>query len=321
MNDFIKADKIIENNKRKNIQRLEIKKEEIGRKIPEYNNISDKIKQLNISLLNKIYENNENQISKIEREIKLLKEKRDFLLEENGYDEEYLNLEYNCSICEDTGEINGKICSCKKDIVNKIRLSRAKMYQAVEEENFENFDLNIFRGEKLEDEPISPKELMTMYYEDFKGYAEKFNRGSDSLYIHGPVGVGKTYICNAISSEVIKRGYNVVYMTALSLMQQLRLYLYSSFETEQEHEEKYNLLIDSDLLVIDDLGTENITENSISNLFNLINSRIIKSKPIIISTNVPIKEVPRFYDERISSRLKDFKEYELLGDDLRGREH
>ncbi len=320
MNDFIKADKIIKSNKEKNIQRLKLKKEEIGRKIPEYNIISNKIKQLNISLLNKIYENNEIKISQLEQEIRLLKEKRSFLLEENGYDDEYLNLEYNCNICEDTGEVNGKVCKCKKDIVNKIRLNRAKMYQAVEEENFENFDISIFRSEKKEDEEISPRELMEIYYDIFKEYAENFTIKSDSLYINGSVGVGKTYICNAISREVIKKGYNVVYMTALNLMQQLRLYLYSSFETEQEHEEKYNLLIDSDLLIIDDLGTENITENSISNLFNLINSRIIKSKPIIISTNVPIKEIPRLYDERISSRIKDFKLYSVVGDDLRGRE-
>lgn len=318
MNDFIKADKIIEKNRYKNLEELKLKEEEVKSDIYEYEILTNKIKLLNISLMNNIKIGNKEKQEEIETEIKNLKSDRAKLLIDNGYDEDYLVLKYNCHICKDTGEINGRICNCKRDIINKIRLNRAKMYQAIDRETFENFDFNIFRNEKKEDEGLSPRELMEIYFGIFKEYAENFSLNSNSLYISGSVGVGKTYICNSISSEVIKRGYNVVYMTASSLMQQLKLYLYSSFEREVENEEKYNLLIEADLLIIDDLGTENITDTSVSNFFNLINNRIIKNKPVIISTNIPIEEIPRLYDERIASRLKNFEFHAIFGDDLRG---
>ena len=241
------------------------------------------------------------------------------LLIKNGYSKDYLNNIYSCNICNDTGEINGKICNCKRKIINKIRLEKANMYQAVDIETFENFDLSIFRDTKNPDEIISPRKLMEMYFDIFKNYAEEFTLSSKSLFISGSVGVGKTYICNSISEEVIKQGYNVVYMTSSNLMQKIWASIYSSFNKMEENKEKYNLILNSDLLIIDDLGSENITDTSTSNLFNLINSRMLLKKPIIISTNIGFDEISRVYDERIFSRIKTFENYGITGDDLRGQ--
>ncbi|WP_099203657.1 ATP-binding protein [Miniphocaeibacter massiliensis] len=319
MNDYLYADKIIENTRLENKKKLDSRKKEIELKIPEYNIFTNKIKLLNLDLIKNIKSNNEANELKIKNEIEELKKKREDLLLKNNYDKNYLSLEYNCEICKDIGEVNGKICKCKKDIINKIRLKRAKMYQAIDRETFENFNFSLFRDTKKEDEIISPKELMKLYFEEFKEYAKNFSVNSKSLYISGDVGVGKTYICNSISSEIIKNGKNVVYMTSSNLMQQLRLNLYSPFDKIEENQEKYNLLMESDLLIIDDLGSENITDTSVSNLFNLINNRMILRKPIIISTNIPIDEISKVYDERIASRIKTFNHHAIIGDDLRNK--
>ena len=319
MNDFIKADKIIENSRLDNEKKLFKKQEEIYKTIPEYKILTEKIKLLNLSLINTIRNKDEETEKKIREEIKLFKNKRIELLKEKNYDSNYLEMKYNCQICKDTGEIKGSICKCKKNIVNKLRLNRAKMYQAVEEETFKNFDFSIFRDTKKENEQLSPRELMELYFDEFKEYAENFSTKSDSLFISGNVGVGKTYLCNSISTEVINKGFNVVYMTSLNLMQQLRLNVYDSFDKAEENQQKYQLLIDADLLIIDDLGTESISDLTVAAFFNLINNRMMVKKPTIISTNIPLNEISRVYDERISSRIKTFKFHPIMGDDLRLR--
>lgn len=319
MNDYIYADKKLEEIRHKNNIILEKRKSEINKKIPEYRLISYEIKLKNLELINAIKKGTKEEISLVEKDLVRLKTNREKLLLNKGYSKDYLDKIYSCNICKDEGEINGKICVCKRDIINKIRFKKANMYQAIDTETFENFDFSLFREEKKENEQISPREIIQILFNKFKEYAENFSINSKSLYISGDVGVGKTYICNSISSEVIKKGYNVVYMTASDLLQQVRSTQYDAFDKMEGNREKYDLIIRSDLLIIDDLGTEYITDQSVSNLFNLINDRIIQKKPMIISTNIGFNEISKIYDERIYSRIKDFEKYKILGDDLRGK--
>ncbi|QQK08061.1 ATP-binding protein [Miniphocaeibacter halophilus] len=319
MNDFIYADKKLEKIRHKNNIILEKRKAEINKKIPEYRLLSYEIKLKNLELINIMKNGTKEEISLVEKDLANLKNNRKKLLVNKGFPTDYLDKIYSCNICKDEGEINGKICVCKRNIINRIRFKKANMYQAIDTETFENFDFSLFREEKKENEQISPREVIQILFKKFKEYSENFSIKSKSLYISGDVGVGKTYICNSISSEVIKRGYNVVYMTASDLMQQLRANQYDAFNRMVENREKYNLIVQADLLIIDDLGTEYITDQSVANLFNLLNTRIIQKKPIIISTNIGFNEISRVYDERIYSRIKDFEKYKILGDDLRGK--
>jgi len=73
-----------------------------------------------------------------------------------------------------------------------------------------------------------------------------------------------------------------------------------------------------DLLIIDDLGTELPSQYSKSALYNIIDTRTLNKKRMIISTNKTISELDEIYDQRIISRLiGDFTVLKFYGHDIR----
>ncbi|WP_300411136.1 ATP-binding protein [Lagierella sp.] len=318
MNEFDRAGKILENRRREMENLQASRKDEVSKKIPGYKKLTRDIAQANINYLYEMRKSDGGDAKDCLQLVKDLKSKRDDLLEKNGYPRDYTERQYYCNICNDTGEVNGNVCKCKKDIIISEKIKNASLHSGVEEENFENFDFEIFSNEKPEGKPASPRDLARFYYDEFKDYCKNFSSSSKSLFITGPVGTGKTYFCNCISHELLAKNVNVVYLTSADLMKKLRNYNLGSFEFEEKNRQDYQLIIESDLLIIDDLGSEQISQYNVSNLFNLINERLNKKKPVIISTNVSFSEIRELYDERIYSRLKTYELYTLYGEDLRG---
>jgi len=101
--------------------------------------------------------------------------------------------------------------------------------------------------------------------------------------------------------------------------------LFKAIEDERFGREEYDEpsgymqdIIDVDLMIIDDLGTEFLNSFVSTELFNIINSRLVERKPVIISTNLGINDIKERYGERISSRIVG--EYEIIkfaGEDIR----
>lgn len=83
----------------------------------------------------------------------------------------------------------------------------------------------------------------------------------------------------------------------------------------------YQAILETDLLIIDDLGTESLNSMKLSELFTILNTRILNLNKItktIISTNLNINDIFNFYEERIGSRIAGFYDiYYFFGDDLR----
>lgn len=84
----------------------------------------------------------------------------------------------------------------------------------------------------------------------------------------------------------------------------------------------YKSILESDLLIIDDLGTESLNSMKLSELFTIINTRILnlnnKITKTIISTNLNINDIFRNYEERIGSRIVGHYDlYYFIGEDLR----
>ena len=79
-------------------------------------------------------------------------------------------------------------------------------------------------------------------------------------------------------------------------------------------------MLDSDLLVLDDLGTELDNQYSIATIYNIINTRLLSAKPTIISTNCEFEELLNKYDQRITSRITgEYVKLYLFGDDIRNK--
>lgn len=157
---------------------------------------------------------------------------------------------------------------------------------------------------------------MDMLRHQCEQYAEKYpNAATMDLLLMGQSGLGKTYLMHAIAKRLLERGFNVMMISAYSFLDVARRAYFSGKQEEMD------TLMDTDVLMIDDMGVEPLMENiTIVQWFNLINERQLRGKGTVISTNLNVEELRRRYTERITSRLLDGKQcmiLQFLGDDVR----
>ncbi len=118
------------------------------------------------------------------------------------------------------------------------------------------------------------------------------------LLIQGGYGCGKTHLAAAIANFVVSMGVPTLFLTVPDLLDTLR-FAYDNENTT--FEERFEDIRSSSLLVLDDFGTQNATEWAKEKLFQIINFRYINKLPLVITTNLPLKDL----DGRIRSRLED----------------
>lgn len=131
---------------------------------------------------------------------------------------------------------------------------------------------------------------------------------------------GKTFMSNCIAKELLNRGKTVLYQTAPVLLESVIDYKMSKQKNSLDN--IYKSVLEADLLIIDDLGTESLNSMKLSELFTILNTRILnlnnKTTKTIISTNLSIKDIFNNYEERIGSRIAGYYDiYYFFGDDLR----
>ena len=180
--------------------------------------------------------------------------------------------------------------------------------------NFDNFDLSLFSSHKNENEKFSERKNMenNLSY-ILNQYLPQFKNSSTNLLFYGNPGSGKTYLSYCISKALLDTGNLVIYKTSEELIKILRDIRFNKADPSLE-----NLLFQCDLLIIDDLGAEHLNEFSITELFNIINKRILMNKKMLISTNLTLPAIPKNYSERIASRLLgDFKLCKFYSEDIR----
>jgi DNA replication protein DnaC len=130
----------------------------------------------------------------------------------------------------------------------------------------------------------------------------------------GATGLGKTHLSLAIANEVIRRGYGVIYVSAPAIIAHYE----NRMRQRSETDELLDMATDCDLLIIDDLGTEFISQFSVSHIYNLINSRLLSGKPVIINTNFTMRELEKTYSNRLVSRLNgEAEKLNFFGRDIR----
>ena len=255
----------------------------------------------------------------------LIKEKKDFiknLTQKN----DYLNPHFECKLCKDTGFIRKndimEMCSCLKQHIFNISYNKSNMGN-LERENFSNFNIKLFT-DKVESEKykstISPRENMQIIKEKVQNFIANFDNPEEkNLIFTGSTGVGKTYLSNCIANELLKIGKTVLYQTAPVMFDEINIAKYGK---ENSNFDLLDNLLKVDLLIIDDLGTEKISESKITELFTIINTRLLnqnhKITKTIISTNLNIDELFQTYTTRIGSRLAgNYRFLRFFGEDLR----
>jgi len=306
----------------------ESKREELYKALPKYQELELKKNNLAIEYARNIINSVgiEKQIAEENLELKLneIEGQIDKVLINNGYNKSFTMPKYECEICKDTGIIceGGKIkhCSCFTQKIVDLTYRQNNMLN-LEEENFNTFDIayysNVVDKEKYGSEK-SPLENV----ENIKSIAVKFCENLKSpkqknLLFVGNTGTGKTFISNCIAKEAISKGCTVLYQTSSILMDMI---IESKFASQKDSwlKEQYEKVFEVDLLIIDDLGTETLNNVKFTELFNIINTRLLKHKKTIISTNLMLPELAAEYDERVISRLiGNYIVCKFFGDDIR----
>lgn len=310
-----------ENLRRENAEIQEKRLEEIYKKIPEIREIDGLIRD--IALRASIEQiKNPNQDKSLEESEKIynLKLKKMDFLERMGYPRDYLSEIFTCKDCHDTGinEDNEK-CHCLKKLIVSELYDMSSISYMLEKENFDKFDLNIFSEKVFEKYNMSPRENMRNILALSKNFIKTFDEKNDlNLLLWGPTGQGKTFLLNSIAAELINKDVIVIYQTAYEVLKTIEDRKFKNID-----DDRYNLYFESDLLIVDDLGIEFVNSFTTSEIFNIINTRLLRGKKTLISTNLSPKELSETYTDRVFSRVfQKFVPISFFGPDLRwqGRE-
>lgn len=319
------------NNRAAQIRRIE----EVYEKIPEMKELNNSTGSVAVSRYKESLKSGRLSINDLKNDIDGIKNKKEELLLSAGFPKDYMEITYDCKDCKDTGYIDGKKCHCLQLRIRKLLYAQSNLENILSKENFENFSFDYY-----DNKTILPGQNMTnaAYMEGVKRFCEKFadkyfkingsKNGVDTasdendrrnIIFSGNTGVGKTYLSNCIAKVLLDRYYSVIYLSAKELFEAL-----VKVKLEKSEDQKYLLLIEevyeSDMLIIDDLGTELSNHFTTTEFFHIINRRVNTEKSTIISTNLSLDEMRDIYSERVTSRIrKSFMYIRLFGNDIRAK--
>lgn len=299
-------------------------KQKLYEQYPDLNKIEEQITNISFELLKEKLAQNTSQITEKNKELELLQKERSCLISKYKIDENIFKPKFKCTICEDLGYIskNGitEICSCAKQELYDMELNSSNISN-LSENNFQNFNINYYSNNVDQEKykkNISPQENMKNILKIVHNFIDNFEDiNQKNLMFSGDTGLGKTFLSSCIAHEMIKKNKTVVYQTAPLLFDEIINFKFGKT--------KYDIISEinsADLLIIDDLGTEFQSQIISTEIFNLINSRLLnqdsKIKKTIISTNYSLSTFHNKYEERITSRIiGDYDICQFFGDDIR----
>lgn len=315
--------------RQKKIEEANVRKENIFKKYPRLRELEDDKNLMAIRTTQNILrsDNIKKQIEQENLEIKLknidLKIKKE--LNKDKINLKEFEPDFDCKECNDTGIIfkeDGKTnyCACFLQQIIDETYKQTNMLK-INEENFDTFDIGYYSDTSNKEKygmDKSPRKNIEQIRKIAIEFADNIDdKEQKNLLFTGNTGLGKTFLTNAIAKRVIDSAKSVIYQTAPVFMDKLMEYKFSP-DISGTNKDQYNKIFDVDLLIIDDLGTETMTNNKYTELFNIINTRLLKNKKIIISTNLTLNQLLEKYDERVISRLiGEFKVCKFIGDDIR----
>lgn len=293
----------------------ELRRAEVWAKVPEVAEIDRVLRQTGASCMQVAMSGGdvETEIAEVRRINADLRATRAALMEAAGFPADYTVPRYECEACHDSGFILERMCSCmRRDLINAA-YDASGVGSMLREQTFDAFDLSYY-----EHDPVAHKR-MTQIYHKMHQYADAFNPAtSGSLVLFGDTGLGKTHLSSAVARAVIDKGYDVYYVTAVGLLAEFEARRFGSASIGDADNDDPTRCYATDLLIIDDLGTEVNNQFTSSVLYDLINTRLIRRRPTIISTNLAQDEFRRRYYDRITSRvLGEYTVLPFMGKDIR----
>ncbi|MDY3372210.1 MAG: ATP-binding protein [Terrisporobacter othiniensis] len=322
MNELFLKNILLEYQKKRDLaeKRSDFKKKDLYSKIPQIEEIDDQIRKIGFDMVKLVLKNptdKEKICLETKNKINSLQNEKSKLYKLYNIPDDYIDVKYECSICKDRGFLdNGDKCNClKQKIINEV-YNMSNISKILE--NQPSFDLSIFSDEIDDGHKISPRQNMQNILSICDDFIFNFDKNDSlNLLFYGQTGLGKTFMSSYIAREILDKGYTVIYQTAFKMFDIIKDYQFRTDESSIKKED-YDNLFDCDLLIIDDLGTELTNSFTVSELFIILNTRLINNKKTIISTNYDIYQIAEVYTQRIFSRIFDkFKAIEFIGKDVR----
>lgn len=319
-----------ENKRRIAFRELEERKAELYSSFPDLEKVEKEISAISIrnsiAILKSSPSEKKELIEQLKFDLEKQKKKKLELLEKAGKPEKFLEPIFECNLCKDTGFIleNNKnyMCSCLKQKIYNLEFNKSNLGN-LERETFENFNLDLYSDEISKEKyrsDTSPKQNILMIKKICENFIYNFDNSEEkNLLFTGNTGLGKTFLSSCIANVLLKQGKTVLYQTAPVMLDSIIDYRFNKPNCN------FNIidnLLTVDLLVIDDLGTETMNNMKFTELFNIINSRLLhqnnKTTKTIISTNLSLKNIFDIYEERLGSRfIGHYNICRFFGDDIR----
>ncbi len=295
---------------------LQRRTDEAMKKIPELAQIQQELARIGLSVSTLLFrgENVKGEIDKLKEKSLALQKRKKELLVKAGFDEDALTIKYICPVCSDTGYTQNRMCSCHRELLKEIERESIRKDAPIDDCTFDTFKTEYY-PDTASQGSISPREKAEKILESCRMYAQKFTPQSPNLLFMGGTGLGKTHLSLAIANVAINKGYSVIYGTSQNIFSDLQDENFGRTDNINYNEHD---ILNTDLLILDDLGTEYKNQFSEACLYNIVNTRILKKKATIISTNFSFEDLERDYNQRVTSRLAG--EYSVLvleGNDIR----
>jgi DNA replication protein DnaC len=291
----------------------------IYEKYPRLKEIDKELKNAGSHMLKETLRRRGEDRDKLVKEFKehyanLEKEKQS-ILDNAGISQDMLKPKFRCRLCEDTGIYKDKECKCMKKRRIEKMYTLSNIHENMKEQNFEKFDSSLFSKEPILNGVSQYDRILEISDTCREGIAGMEKTPFYALFMGG-VGLGKTFLCSCLAKFAMEMGYSVVYATAYDIADVLVKVKFN--RATGEDYETLDLINSCDLLIVDDLGTEGINSATNTEIFTVINNRLLNKKSLIISTNLSLKDINRIYGERVFSRfMGGFKMCQFIGRDLR----
>ena len=307
---YEKAQMILSERRSRAISENDMRIQEIDSKIPEIKEINSAIFNTGKELIRTVLAGDKSDIQARIEKIKVsnlgAQELCRKMLVANGYPADYLDVQFTCKKCNDTGSYKAAMCDCMRQLCGKLMAESLNENAQLTLSSFDTFSLSYYKGEDYD--------TMQRIFNFTRSYAADFTPSSGSILMFGKTGLGKTHLSLAIANEVLKKGYSVLYDSTINILHKIQKENFSY----EKNTEMLDAVMDAELLILDDLGTEYENKMYSSTIYNIINTRLNRGKPTIISTNMDFGQIAARYDERVVSRLTSM--YTCLGfrgDDVR----
>lgn len=245
------------------------------------------------------------------------RQKRDALLAASGRSPRALEPKFTCPLCQDTGVAQGKTCQCVRREMQRLRREEIEAMSSLSVTRFDTMKLDYYPNTRDPQTGRSVRQYMAELLADLQDYAAAFDLDSENLMLTGNAGLGKTHAALAVAGAALDKGYDVIYISSPDFFSRVETLHFGS-DPAGEKDALLETVTGADLLILDDLGTEFNSSFVISTLYSLLNDRLGRRRPTILTTNITDGALlEKLYTEKVASRISAFVPYRFLGDDIR----